>query len=115
MGAATVKKKQLSSIIVVITLGLAVAAQVDAGATESHEEQHKAMVTVEPQALSAGTIRVNPKDGLSYVWIPSGSFIMGCSAGDNECFDDEKPAHQVTLSKGFWIAQTLVSRRLISE
>jgi len=26
---------------------------------------------------------------------------MGCSVGDNECFDDEKPAHDVTISKGF--------------
>ena len=29
--------------------------------------------------------RVNPKDGLKYVWIPPGTFMMGCSPGDNEC------------------------------
>src|SRR5215471_12027461 len=37
-----------------------------------------------------------PKDGLTYVWIPPGSFTMGCSPGDNGCFDYEKPAHWVT-------------------
>jgi formylglycine-generating enzyme required for sulfatase activity len=36
--------------------------------------------------------------------------MMGCSPGDNECFDDEKPAHTVTISKGFWIGQTLVTQ-----
>jgi len=33
---------------------------------------------------------------------------MGCSPGDNECFDGEKPAHTVTISKGFWMGQTEV-------
>jgi len=56
-----------------------------------------------------GEVRVNPKDGLNYVWIPPGSFEMGCSPGDTECNDDEKPPHQVTLTKGFWLGQTEVS------
>ena len=34
--------------------------------------------------------RVNPKDGLTYVQIRPGTFRMGCSASDNECYDDEK-------------------------
>jgi sulfatase modifying factor 1 len=53
-----------------------------------------------------GEVRVNPKDGLKYVWIPPGSFMMGCSPGDNECNPDERPSHQVNLTKGFWIGQT---------
>jgi formylglycine-generating enzyme required for sulfatase activity len=35
--------------------------------------------------------------------------MMGCSPGDDECQPDEKPAHQVTLSKDFWIGQTEVT------
>jgi formylglycine-generating enzyme required for sulfatase activity len=54
-------------------------------------------------------VRENPKDGLKYVWIPAGAFMMGCSPGDNECFDAEKPAHRVTIIKGFWIGQTEVT------
>jgi formylglycine-generating enzyme required for sulfatase activity len=54
-------------------------------------------------------VRVNPKDGLKYVWIPPGTFVMGCSPADNECFVDETPSHRVTLSKGFWIGQTEVT------
>jgi len=58
---------------------------------------------------TAGQVRENPKDGLKYVWVPPGSFTMGCSPGDNQCYDDEKPSHRVTLSKGFWIGQTEVT------
>ncbi len=53
--------------------------------------------------------RVNSKDGLKYVWIPPGTFMMGCSPGDNQCGDDEKPRHQVTITKGFWLGQTEVT------
>jgi formylglycine-generating enzyme required for sulfatase activity len=48
------------------------------------------------------------KDGLMYVWIPPGSFQMGCSPGD-ECAEWERPAHQVSISKGFWMGQTVVT------
>jgi sulfatase modifying factor 1 len=54
-------------------------------------------------------VRVNPKNGLKYVWIPPGSFMMGCSPGDKECEPIEKPAHHVMISKGFWIGQTPVT------
>ncbi|HXZ19691.1 MAG TPA: SUMF1/EgtB/PvdO family nonheme iron enzyme [Candidatus Acidoferrales bacterium] len=57
----------------------------------------------------AGEIRANSKDGLKYVWIPPGSFMMGCSRGDSECYEWEKPSHQVSISTGFWIAQTLIT------
>lgn len=56
-----------------------------------------------------GTVRVNPIDGLRYVWIPSGSFQMGCSPGDEECGGDEKPTHEVTITKGLWLGQTEVT------
>ena len=57
----------------------------------------------------AGPVRENPRDGLKYVWIPPGTFMMGCSPGDPECDDDEKPAHQVSIRKGFWLGQTPVT------
>ena len=49
---------------------------------------------------------LNPADGEEYVWIPSGTFTMGCSAGDSQCADDERPAHLVEIEKGFWLART---------
>jgi formylglycine-generating enzyme required for sulfatase activity len=65
----------------------------------------------EPAANTvADTKKVNAKDGLTYyVWIPPGKFQMRCSAGDTECGDDEKPVHEVTITKGFWLGQTAVT------
>ena len=54
--------------------------------------------------------RVNPTDGLRYVWIPPGTFMMGCSPEDADCFGDEKPAHPVTITKGLWMGQTPVTQ-----
>jgi len=64
-----------------------------------------------------GTTKDNPKDGLTYVWIPPGTFQMGCSKGDTQCSPDgnEKPAHLVTISKGFWMGQTEVTQDAFSR
>src|SRR5271163_2096300 len=53
--------------------------------------------------------RQMPVSGLRYVWIPPGTFEMGCSPSDNDCFDEEKPSHRVKISAGFWIGQTAVT------
>jgi len=58
----------------------------------------------------AGETRVNPKDNLTYVWIPAGKFMMGCSPGEYYCDKGEKPAHEVTIAQGFWIGQTEVTQ-----
>jgi len=64
--------------------------------------------------FAAGTSKINSKDGLTYVWIPPATFRMGClgpvSAGSEECLSNELPRHSITLSKGFWIGQTLVTQ-----
>lgn len=54
-------------------------------------------------------IWLNPIDEQKYVWIAPGTFTMGCSPGDSECSDDEKPAHPVDIEKGFWLEQTEVT------
>ena len=62
-----------------------------------------------PQTTSGSKLWTNPADGLNYVWITPGTFTMGCSEQDSECKDDEKPTHQVTIEKGFWLGQTEVT------
>ncbi len=68
---------------------------------------------------AAGTSKINPKDGLTYIWIPPATFRMGClgpatqlpgNVGVEACLGNEVPRHSVTLSKGFWIGQTLVTQ-----
>ncbi len=56
------------------------------------------------------SVITNSKDGLRYVRIPPGKFQMGCaSEAGGPCQDDERPAHEVRISKAFWIGQTEVT------
>ncbi len=47
--------------------------------------------------------RNNSRDGLTYVWVPPGTFFMGCDVPS--CLTDQKPTHEVEISTGFWISQ----------
>jgi len=53
--------------------------------------------------------RTNPKDLQFYVWVPPGTFQMGCSPTAAECGDGERPLHAVNISHGFWIGRTEVT------
>lgn len=66
---------------------------------------------IAPSPPRPATAKVNAKDGLTYSWIPPGAFTMGCSSGDAQCIAVEKPAHAVTITKGFWLGQTPVTQR----
>jgi hypothetical protein len=55
-------------------------------------------------------LRVNPKDGQTYVWIPPGRFTIGCSPGDSSCEKDEFPSHAVRIRQGFWMSRTEVTK-----
>jgi formylglycine-generating enzyme required for sulfatase activity/energy-coupling factor transporter ATP-binding protein EcfA2 len=61
-------------------------------------------------AESKNKTRVNSVDGLVYVFIPPGNFVMGCSPGDTECDSNEKPPHAEQIAVGFWLGQTEVTQ-----
>ncbi len=44
-------------------------------------------------------------------WIPPGTFLMGAALGETPSFDPELQ-HQVTLSRGYWLADTACSQEL---
>ena len=50
----------------------------------------------------------NKRDGLDYIQILRGTFVMGCVVGDDKCEPDERPSHSVELSE-YWIGQTEVT------
>ena len=78
-------------------------------------QESRVKATLKSVPSPPGTVQENPKDGLKYVWIPSGTFQMGCSPGDSACANIEKPSHRVTISKGFWIGQTEVTVEAFSR
>lgn len=72
--------------------------------------QAPALSPVSATRPAARPAKVNPKDGLTYLLIPPGRFMMGCSPGDEECFDEEKRSHEVTITSGFWMGRTDVTQ-----
>ncbi len=56
-----------------------------------------------------GKIVTNSID-MDFVKIPAGSFLMGCSTGDTECLVDEKPQHEVKITKSFYMGKYEVTQ-----
>ncbi len=65
----------------------------------------KRLEEAEPRAGQLMTIKLNNKVQMTFVYIPSGSFKMGSDDGPN----DERPAHTVNISRGFWMGETEVT------
>ena len=45
-------------------------------------------------------------------WIEAGTFMMGSPDDEPERLDDEGPQHEVTISQGFWLADTACTQSL---
>ena len=45
-------------------------------------------------------------------WIEPGTFLMGSPDDEPERFDNEGPQHRVTLTRGFWLADTACTQGL---
>jgi hypothetical protein len=45
-------------------------------------------------------------------WIPPGRFLMGSPPNEPERYNDEGPQHEVTLTEGFWLADTACTQAL---
>ena len=58
-----------------------------------------------PRRQKVAAPKMNPKDGLEYIWIPPGEFLMGAVPGDDEALDDQKPQHRVKITRGFWLSR----------
>jgi formylglycine-generating enzyme required for sulfatase activity len=58
------------------------------------------------QTPEGALIAMLPNDvSMEFVRISPGKFMMGCSKGDLECFDNEKPAHLVQITHGYEIGK----------
>ena len=50
--------------------------------------------------------QMQSREGIEFVWVPAGSFMMGSENG----WADEKPAHRVTISEGFYMGKYEVTQ-----
>ncbi len=75
-----------------------------------HESEHPPVLPAKETTANKGT-RQQPVlcDGLTYVWIPPGQFLMGAPEDDPDALSNEKPSHSVRIEQGFWIGSTAVT------
>ncbi|HEV7508137.1 MAG TPA: SUMF1/EgtB/PvdO family nonheme iron enzyme [Thermoanaerobaculia bacterium] len=73
---------------------------------EKKNDEAKTQAALERSSLIARSSLTETKSTVTFVSIPKGSFIMGCTAGDSGCKPPEKPAHPVTISRPFSVATT---------
>ena len=69
-------------------------------------QEIKAVLAEERLPGQVQTVELANGVKLDLVWVPPGEFKMG-----SEDSDDEKPIHAVSLTKGFWIGRTEVTRQ----
>ncbi|MSR69690.1 MAG: hypothetical protein EXS17_05015 [Phycisphaerales bacterium] len=48
--------------------------------------------------------------GIEMLLVPPGQFVMGMSLGDMSAMEDERPAHEVVLTKAFYLGRTEVTQ-----
>ena len=124
--AAQKRRRQLIAILGVLAVmaaGLgystwrwrALEGQVDALRQGGSESQLQVIADLrnklaQSSGVKTGQVKPNPKDGLRYVYIEPGEFLMGCSPGDTECDDKNEKPHRVRLTRAFWIGQTEVTQ-----
>ena len=73
-------------------------------------------IVVKTEATTTTTVIIqqsptSSRDRQEYVFIPPGKFKMGCVPEDPKCEANEKPQHDVTISKGVWMGRTEVDVR----
>jgi formylglycine-generating enzyme required for sulfatase activity len=76
---------------------------------EPVEKRAEARQAAKTEPAPPARALVNQKDGLTYILIPAGSFDMGCSPGDTECFADGKRKPGVRI-EAFRLGETDVTQ-----
>ena len=111
--AATDYAQSLSTLIAGYDVRLQkLSSQVGTPGLQRQKDQIESLKNAAHAALTTAMksrTSVNPVDGLTYLFIPPGAFTMGCSPGDNECDDNERP-HAEQIANGFWLGQTEVTQ-----
>ena len=51
----------------------------------------------------------DPVTGMEFVWVPGECYEMGCGSWTSDCYDNEKPVHEVCVD-GFWIGKYEVTQ-----
>ena len=76
------------------------------GSPEPAPAAGNAAGTSAAEAPRAGELR--EFDGMEFVWIPAGEFLMGSTSAEAD--DDESPVTRVRISRGYWLGRHEVTQ-----
>ena len=67
----------------------------------------------ESVSMDSGTLEFGVEDvSFKMILVEHGSFTMGATSEQEDPYDDEKPAHKVTLTKDYYMGETQVTQAL---
>ncbi len=66
-------------------------------------------VSVTVSTPEPGDDWIEPVTGIEFVWVPGGTYQMGCGAWDQQGYQNESPVHRVSLF-GFWLGRYTVTQ-----
>ncbi len=73
-------------------------------------QQQVSLIPSEVKPLGNEGEEFTNRFGMKFVKIPAGSFMMGSDDNDPDAYSDEKPQHEVTLTKDFYMQTTEVTQ-----
>ena len=119
--------RALATITVVMSVAL-IAAACSSPSASSTPAAPAATSTPAPTASPERGATRTDASSVDQVWVPAGTFLMGTDAADIEALlaqdpppwvlegmDSEQPAHEVTLSSGYWIDTTEVTNASFAD
>ncbi|MEO6390494.1 MAG: formylglycine-generating enzyme family protein, partial [Pyrinomonadaceae bacterium] len=89
-----------------LNLGFRLAMTAEPGVSNSASEKPVAPVVEQP---AAGT-SWRSSQGIDFLFIPSGNFMMGSNGSETGRVDTEGPQHKVTISQGFYLGKYEVTQ-----
>ena len=79
-----------------------------AAAAEAAEVAAEAAAKAAAEAAMRSAGEAQMFDGMEFVWVPAGEFLMGSTSPEAE--DNEQPVTQVRISRGFWLGKYEVTQ-----
>lgn len=103
--------KMMALVAVAAGLAFASCSKEDNNSTASNSGSDNGGGTPAPEGTETLTLTAAGVD-FTLVRVEPGTFRMGANEGDDQAYDREKPAHQVTLTQPYYIATTEVTQEL---
>ena len=81
-------------------------------ADQGDEEAKEALARLEEESPRPTTVttHTDPYTGMQFVKVQAGTFTMGCTSEQSDCWNDEKPAHRVTLTQDYYLGKYEVTQ-----